>query len=741
MNKSSSNIVRVAIRRPLYKLLDYVYDISPSPQPGMRVKISLGTTIITGIIIEVNSQSELENLKPILEVIDDAPVIDKSLLSLLQWASQYYFYPIGEVIFHALPSALRKGNIRKKELIWELNNAGNITDIKKSLSNAPKQLAIYEYLSTSEFEVKQLKAKFGDNWRYTLKQLEIKGLVKSKEVDPKYPTGGLSKQSSDLDGARLQLTKEQENCVSEICHRFEEEQKKPILLHGITGSGKTEVYLNVIQPLLKKQQQVLVLVPEIGLTPQLSQRFQSFFPDTIVSTLHSGLTDNDRQAIWFGAKEGTIQIIIGTRSAVFTPMKNLAAIIVDEEHDVSFKQQEGFLYQGRDMAIKRAYDANIPIVLGSATPSLESFHNAKTNRYHYLTLKNRPGRSLPPKMIIQDVTSLVLEAGISQMMLQEIKQHLDKKNQIMLFLNRRGFSPVLMCPDCGWHAHCNRCDIGMTYHASLSKTICHHCGLEEKVDQGCPSCRGGRLTTLGQGTERIEEVLNTHFPDTLVIRIDRDSTTQKGALENKLKAIRSGQPVIIIGTQMLTKGHDFPNLTLVGILDVDQSLFSMDFRAQERLAQQVLQVSGRAGRSAKKGRVILQTTQPKHPVLLNLLSRGYANTAEQILQERSIWQYPPLGAQALIRVSGINENIALKFIDQVRTILDGLNRDGVDVLGPMPSPLAKRANRYRYQIQLSTSKGRKELHLLLSKALGSLQKIRKTVGVRWVIDIDPMDFL
>ena len=526
-------------------------------------------------------------------------------------------------------------------------------------------------------------------------------------------------------------------------------RSQPILFYytASRGSGKTEVYLRAITPILETGKQVLVLVPEIGLTPQLLFRFKEHFPNLTINAMHSGLADGERVSIWQGARSGEINIIIGTRSAVYTPMKNLGAILIDEEHDASFKQQEGFLYQGRDMAVKRAHNQAIPILLGSATPSIESLENVKQGRYQYLRLRSRPGKkSKPPEMALLDTRTLPLEAGISQLLMSEVRQHIEQNNQVMLFSNRRGFAPVIMCPSCGWHASCQHCDSGMTYHAQASKVICHHCGLEEKITPKCPDCGSPKLTTQGQGTERIEQVLKTHFPKTNVIRIDRDSTSSKGSLEKKLKQVHAGDPVILIGTQMLTKGHDFPNLTLVGILDVDQALFSLDYRAQERLAQQVVQVAGRAGRGEKKGRVVLQTSQPEHPLLLSLLSKGYKQTAEQILNERGVWDYPPVGALAMIKANAENSDVAAKFLLKLNTQLSAFIEDNkglsesVNTMGPMPSPIQKRAKRYRFQY-LITAKNRLQLHRLLNQAQAELSSFRRTGGVRWAIDVDPSDFL
>ncbi|HIP80884.1 MAG TPA: primosomal protein N' [Leucothrix mucor] len=740
-NPINSTTIRAVIQRPIYKSLDYDCSIVPLPSIGCRVRVPLGNSVVTALVIKTNVTSEFKKLKSVIEVLDDKPLLDKPMLGLLTWASRYYLHPLGEVLFHALPVALRNGKAIPKLTLWRLSEAGVVLSAD-DLKRAPKQLAMWKLLKQGELGAQPLQQTFGKSWRTILNQLDKKELLSQREVDADF----VEKKSDEiiLPKIELTLTDEQDNCFTQINSYFQEDKPKPILLHGITGSGKTEVYLRAITPIVNTGKQVLVLIPEIGLTPQLLQRFKEHFPQLSIASLHSGLANGERLSVWMGAKSGSIDIVIGTRSAVFTSMKNLGAILIDEEHDVSFKQQEGFLYQARDMAIKRAYDVNIPILLGSATPSLESLHNVNLQRYHYLRLASRPGTRKPPEMVLQDIRTLPLEAGISSLMMQEIKLHINNHNQVMLFLNRRGFAPVLMCPSCGWHAHCNRCETGMTYHAAASKIICHHCGIEQIIKPVCPQCNSPKITTQGQGTERIEQVLNTHFPNTPVIRIDRDSTSRKGSLEKKLKQIHEGEPVILIGTQMLTKGHDFPKLTLVGILDVDQALFSIDYRAQERLTQQVLQVAGRAGRGEAKGRVVLQTSQPEHPILLSLLSQGYYETAKHILNERQLWSYPPYGAQALIRVSADNSDAGFSFLNKLRVglqaTLDENQAKELSLLGPVPSPLAKKANRFRFQLLLSSVR-RASLHRGLEKVLIELLNARKTGGVRWSIDTDPMDFL
>ena len=738
MIEKSENVVRVAIQRPLYISLDYLWGFSAQPILGTRVQVPLGNTRITAIIVEINVSSDLKKLRSVIGIIDDKPLLDSSMLSLLKWASQYYFYPMGEVFFHALPVALRKGKQLPKIQLWKASPLG-LSIAEDKIKKAPKQHLMLQLLKEKECDGSQLQLEIGKTWKNILKQLNNKGLIEQRELDDSY--------IAKLEGERglpqkqeINLSKEQKSSIESITASIVKAETKPILLHGITGSGKTEVYLQSITSILKAGKQILVLVPEIGLTPQLLFRFKEHFPQYNTVSLHSALNDGERLYNWLGAKSGKVDIVIGTRSAVFTPMPNLGMILVDEEHDASFKQQEGFLYQGRDMAIKRAHDLSIPIVLGSATPSLESLFNVNQERYKYLRLSSRPGERTRPQMVVQDTRSLMLEAGISNLMMSEIRQHIEKKQQVMLFLNRRGFAPVLMCPSCGWHAVCQQCDIGMTYHASLRKTICHHCGIEKRVEPVCPDCGSDKLTTQGQGTERVEQVLKAHFPDTSVIRVDRDSTSRKGELENKLEEVKSGKAVILIGTQMLTKGHDFPKLTLVGILDIDQALFSMDFRAHERLAQQIIQVAGRAGRGELKGRVVLQSSQPEHPLLLNLLSLGYYQTAKNILEERLLWAYPPFGAQALIRVNSNDADAGLAFLNQLKVDLEGKIDEDIFLLGPIPSPLAKKANRYRFQLLLSASK-RSILHKAMGGVLFNILSYKKKGGVRWSIDIGPTEFL
>ena len=559
----------------------------------------------------------------------------------------------------------------------------------------------------------------------------------SKRLQPLLPAQPAAANRANSSHSSLNLSDEQAACLSQL--QTWTAEHKPILLHGITGSGKTEIYLRLMQPLIAKGEQVLMLVPEIGLTPQLLQRVSEFFAGISIVNLHSGLSDGERLKAWLQARNGSAQIIIGTRSAVFTPAPQLALIIIDEEHDASFKQQEGFHYHGRDLAIKRAAMLKIPLLLGTATPALETLQNVAAKRFHYAKLEQRPGSTRLPKLLLQDTRQLNLHAGLTPPSLQALEQTLARGEQAMVFLNRRGFAPTLHCPTCGWQASCPHCSVNLTYHARRHRLLCHHCGFEQVTPEHCPSCHNPSITTIGHGTERLEISLQQQFADYPVLRIDRDATQTKQALTDKLEQVYSNVPLILVGTQMLAKGHDFPNLTLVVILEIDQSLFSTDYRALERLGQLLIQVSGRAGRADKPGQVILQTSQPDNPFLHQLISQGYAPFAQYLLEARKRWHFPPFSYQALIRASHMQsmEKVML-WLEQVSQHITALGLNSVHCLGPTPAVIEKRANRYRAQLLLSSPK-RAPLHSALYHLTQQLPVSGRS-GMRWSIDIDPIDF-
>ena len=737
MTKTPTTL-RVVIPRPLYQAYDYDCPDQPLPELGCRVRVPLGPHSLVGIIIERGFTSDFDKLRPIESVLDSSPLFDQSLLELLQWASVYYHHPIGEVLFAALPKRLRKGLPLLQNFAWHLN-CDDIEEAKQQSKRAKRQLELLEQLIQHSLTEAQLTSLHLGKWRSPMKALAAKGLARRELVVPEKRQQSVEHPNQNL----ITLSDEQAHCMTQLAEWLAADDIKPILLHGITGSGKTEIYLRAIKPVLARGKQALLMIPEIGLTPQLFQRFCDFFPNQTVVALHSGLNDLERAQNWQSAHTGEADIVVGTRSSVFCGFKHLGMIIIDEEHDGSFKQQEGFHYHARDLAVKRASQLKIPIIIGSATPALETLLNAQRKRYHYLLLNQRPGTRQRPKTKLIDTRDQTLEAGVSRKLLSEISNHIRDQNQVMLFLNRRGFAPVLLCSQCGWHATCPACDSEMTFHAARHKVLCHHCDYQKTVGSSCPSCQHQQLSTQGHGTERVENLLCAHFPDTTVVRIDRDTTSRKGELAKKLALVRSGEPVILIGTQMLTKGHDFPKLTLVGILDIDQALFSADYRAQEQLAQQIVQVSGRAGRGDKPGLVVLQTSQPEHPMLNQLLTQGYRAVAQQFLVERQAWQYPPFGHQALIRANAPQFEIGLAFLQALKNDLKIVLEDSqneIRLMGPMPSPLEKRANRYRYQMLISATR-RSSLHCFLDQLISVIRTVKKSKELRYTLDVDPTNFM
>ncbi|QTF92349.1 primosomal protein N', partial [Halomonas sp. BM-2019] len=533
-----------------------------------------------------------------------------------------------------------------------------------------------------------------------------------------------------------QLNPQQAVAVAAIKTGLTEQKAQTWLVEGVTGSGKTEVYLQVMHDVLQRGQQVLVMVPEIGLTPQTVQRFRSRFAVPVV-VLHSGLSDNERLLGWLQARDGHAAIVLGTRSAIFTPLANPGLIIIDEEHDASFKQQEGFRYNARDLAIKRAHNEGFAVVLGSATPSLESLANAKAGRYQSVQLAHRAGQGQPVKNLLVDLKQQRLQQGLSERLIALMTKHLSAGNQVLLFLNRRGYASALICHECGWVSECQRCQANMTVHQQTHTLQCHHCGAQRRIPRQCGGCGSTQLITRGLGTEQLEETIQRLFPDYKALRIDRDSTRKKGQLEDYLTAVGRGEYQILLGTQMLAKGHHFPDVTLVALLDVDGALYSSDFRAPERLAQLYIQVAGRAGRAAKKGTVVLQTHHPEHPLIQELINNGYQDFAVSALLERQQAMLPPYAAMALLRAEALESAAAEALLQAMATLL--ATQTDVAVIGPMPAILARRAGRFRFQLLLHASE-RRAMHRVLQQFLPQFETLPEGRKARWSLDIDPQDF-
>ncbi len=532
----------------------------------------------------------------------------------------------------------------------------------------------------------------------------------------------------------FQPTDEQNIAIAQILKLTH--QYHAFLLHGVTGSGKTEVYLHITQAMLNQKKQVLVLVPEIGLTPQMITRFESRLKTRVVA-IHSQLNETQKLDAYLMAKNGEAGVVLGTRSAIFAPMPNLGLIIIDEEHDNSFKQQSSFRYSARDLSFIRAKQANIPLVLGTATPSLELLKNVMDEKITRITLTKRAGGATLPKVSLIDMRSNT-DGALSKMLVEKTKQYLSAGKQVMLFINRRGYAPVYYCTQCGWKAQCDHCDSTMVYHRHINRLKCHHCGDEKVPKHTCPDCCEQSLEVLGYGTERLEETLSSHFADTPIIRIDCDTTRRKKAFEQHLEQINAGEPCIIIGTQMLAKGHDFSNLAMVGILDIDAGFLSLNFRATEYLAQLLIQVSGRAGRHKEKGEVVIQTRYPDHPIFNFVLSSRYTQFASHLLKQRLSAMMPPFSHQALLCANAKNKQNAEDFLREAATLLKSIQMDSVEIWGPVANTIEKKSDYYYFNLYLQ-SNNRATLHQILSTFNQYVNTLKLKNKVRWYLDIDPVE--
>ena len=735
---SSDCYLRIVISSPLRQHFDYLppHDCNIAElTPGTRVEVPFGRRHETGVLLSSSNQTDVpkQKLRRATRILDETPMLDEEILSLLQWASQYYHHPIGEVVLNALPVLLRQGaNAETRSTtLWQLTDSGLHAD-PESLARAPKQVALLQQLQNTdrhELSADDFNAHH-ENWRSPLKRLVEKGLVSTHE------RRGLHQAETESDQAPT-LNQAQQTAIQTVCET--RTGFTSWLLDGVTGSGKTEVYLGIIEHVLASGQQALVLVPEISLTPQTLHRFRRRFKVPLVM-LHSGLSQRERLDAWLAAKSGEARIIIGTRSALFTPLAKPGVIIIDEEHDASFKQHEGFRYHARDLAVLRARRLDIPVILGSATPSLESLANVEQGRYKELRLNQRVnGAELPPIQTI-DLRAQPLDEGLSRSLLETIASHLERDDQVLIFLNRRGYAPTLCCHDCGWIADCPRCDARLTLHAASQRLRCHHCSTDQALPPHCPDCGSTALRALGQGTERIEQALSQHFPDTELLRIDRDTTRRKGAMQSMLDNIHRGGRKILLGTQMLAKGHDFPNVTLVAILDADQGLFGADFRASETMAQLITQVAGRAGRAEKPGHVLVQTYHPQHPLLQSLLQQGYPAFAKQAMAERREACMPPYASLAMLRAEAAQKMLPMQFLSAAYQVCASHLPQGVELLGPIPAPMERRAGRFRAQLLFQAEK-RSQLQQLLHTCVPLIESLVEARKVRWSIDVDPVNTL
>lgn len=728
-------VVQVALPVPLPRLFDYLPPQGAQPVIGGRVSVPFGNRRMIGIVVAFRESSDLPEaqLKRVIEVLDSESLYPASLWRILNWAASYYHSPQGEVLSHAIPVLLRQGKAAQDNPLWrwEITEQGRAT-APESLKRAPKQQQALAALRQQPLYRHQVSEH--DLTDATLQALRAKGLCELHEHQPQMHDW---RTTYAVKGERLRLNTDQAMAVGAI--RADDEHYAAWLLAGITGSGKTEVYLSVLENVLARGKQALVLVPEIGLTPQTIARFRERF-DAPIDVLHSALNDSERLAVWLRARRGETAIVIGTRSALFTPLARPGVIIIDEEHDSSYKQQEGWRYQARDLAVFRAHEEDIPIVMGSATPALETLHNVRSGKYRQLDLTKRAGNARPALQQLIDLKGVQLIGGLAPGLIGKMRQHLQADNQVLLFLNRRGFSPALLCHDCGWIAECTRCDRYYTLHQHHRQLRCHHCDSQRPLPNQCPQCGSTHLLPVGVGTEQLEQQLGTLFPGVPVSRIDRDTTSRKGALEQHLADVHRGGARILVGTQMLAKGHHFPDVTLVSLLDVDGALFSADFRAAERFAQLYTQVAGRAGRAGKQGEVLLQTHHPEHPLLQTLLHQGYSAFAQQALLERQAVYLPPWSRHALFRAEDMDNQQAAEFLQQLRNLLEAspLNDKAMWFMGPLPALQPKRSGRWRWQLLLQHP-SRQRLQQLLSSSLPLVSTLPAARKVKWTLDIDPTE--
>jgi primosomal protein N' (replication factor Y) len=735
-------IYRVAVPSPLRRVFDYLPPApSPvaNPAPGTRVMIPFGNRKLVAVLLDITSGSALskERLKPVTAILDEQALYSAAMLRVLLWAASYYQHPVGEVFATALPSRLRTGKSATSLPRLLSPREVPVEPQLEALGRARQQRALLQFIAdNAPVNFEQCRTA-GFSQRVLQDLLDKNLLTEQITADPALKPFTPLPVALDFE---LTLNKHQTAAFSAIVSRLE--SFACLLLDGVTGSGKTEVYMRAMQAVLQQGRQCLILVPEIGLTPQTLARFEQRFSCPVVS-LHSGLTDTERARAWNLARSGAAGIVIGTRSAIFVPLARPGLIVIDEEHDASFKQQEGFRYSARDLAIIRGREENICVVLGSATPSLESLQNANAGKFTHLQLSERAGTAEVAEIEIIDVGSQLLTEGFSEMLLFKIGKHLDRGNQVLVFINRRGFAPVLTCQSCGWIAECASCVAQLTVHSKPASLRCHHCGGIHPLPPHCPQCQGKQLTTYGMGTQKIETFLSSRFPDIPVLRVDRDSVRSKSKLQQLFDRVHEGEPCILVGTQMLAKGHHFPKISLAAILDADVGLFSADFRGQEHMAQTIIQVAGRAGRAEHPGEVLIQSRHATHSTLQSLARGNYAEFAALLLEERKQAMMPPHAHLALIRAEAAEMMVAIKFLQGVRQHADNLCADaftGVMLIGPLPAPMEKRAGRYRTQLLLRSPQ-RGALQDLLTRLCHFMENCTQPAKLRWSVDVDPQDLI
>ena len=727
-------IARVELDVPVPGPFDYATG-DADVRVGALVAVPFGRRRQVGVVTALAERSAIDNsrLKFIERVLPVEP-LTADTLALAAFCAEYYRHPIGQVLSITLPTLLRRPDYGKRVKAWEYRlTAEGATDLEASIKpRATGQRRLLAALASGgALDTVQARLIHAGAPRL-LREWVDKGWIEKRAASSKSSVSG--KINRPAPAPAPMLTDEQRaavDVISETLGRF-----VPWLLHGVTGSGKTEVYLSLIERVVGSGKQTLLLVPEINLTPQLEARVQDRFPGLALVSLHSGLAEGERFARWQKARAGQAAIVLGTRLAVFTPLPQLGLVIVDEEHDSSFKQAEGLRYHARDLAVYVAKSANVPVVLGSATPSLETYANALDGRYRSASLTLRPSAQAPSVEFV-DVRNQSLDHGLSADALAAISDCVDRAEQCLVYINRRGFAPVLLCRACGWMAQCQRCSARLTLHSRSSRLKCHYCGHEERIIGSCPECGNQDLHGLGQGTQRVEEALRARLADARVLRVDSDSTRRRNAFAEMREQIRGEQVDVLVGTQMLAKGHDFPKLTLVVILGSDHALYSSDYRAAERLFQQLMQVAGRAGRADLPGRVLVQTEFASHPVYQALARQDFAAYAAELLAERRRSGFPPYVYQVVLRADAYREEQMWSFLRDAASKAESLVDEHITVYDFVPAPIFRVAGRYRGQLLLQAP-SRVAMRHFLARWHPSLST-HKAGPVRWVIDVDPVE--
>ena len=724
----------VAVPSPLYASFDYKLndDQRRTAKPGMRVAVSFGRRTMIGIILELKNHCDFDErkVKEVNTVYNTHIPFNETLLALLTWAASYYSHPIGEVLSNALPAALRKNQAppEYQSTLWQRTSKAF-----EGRANAHKQIRALATLEKTEAGLWDDALRVLGFNKSLLEKLENEGYVEKQQSLALSKAMARTQEVHEPEQS-YRLNAEQQNAVHQITQQAN--GFKAHLLEGVTGSGKTEVYIEAVRHCISQDQQALILVPEINLTPQTFERFQNQL-GVPIAVLHSGMTEKERVLTYTLVQTGQAKVLIGTRSAIFTPCANLGLIVIDEEHDASYKQSDGFKYSARDLAVKRAQLESASIVLGSATPSSESILNAQQGRFNLIKLNARANQAKPPRIALEDMRALKRDIILSPRTLAEIKKELDQDNQVIIFHNRRGLAPSLMCFDCGWICQCSNCDARFTVHNRPARLHCHHCDAQIAIPTHCGQCQSSNVNTVGSGTEKLEQIIQYYFPKRATVRLDRDEIKTQNDLELRLDIIKKGEPCLIIGTQMLAKGHDFPDVTLVVVVDADGLFFSSDFRALEKGAQQLIQVAGRAGRGSKSGRVLIQTRQTDNPLFSFLKQHDYASFMAQELDEREICELPPYSRLLNIRAESTSAQSGETALNQLKQTLSILNIENILISGPLPAAITRKQNRFRHNLHIFCGNA-KDRYFLQQHIIHFIQH-QTDRKLRLSIDVDPTE--